>query len=35
MTGASLALLLAAALACGVPARAASRIDPLTALKAD
>ena len=35
MIAASLALLVAAALACGVPARAASRVDPLTALKTD
>jgi len=35
MTAAALAILAAATLACGIPARAASRVDPLTALKAE
>ena len=35
MTAAWLALLVAAAIACGIPARAASRVDPLMALKAE
>ena len=35
MTAAALALLAAAAFACGVPARTASRVDPLSALKAE
>ena len=35
MTAAALALLGAAVIACGVPARAASRVDPLSALKAE